>query len=133
MFSEAHRQKNHQNDALAGNTQIEVSVVLQGLAVHTRSEGKVETMFTAAGGTAALSSANRSYMLANGYQMFLEIDGSVPVTGGVRDVQNPLGLRTRESGKKGQKDTTPFHAHSSILNTSDAESRFILLLPRCPS
>ena len=62
------------NDALAGNTQIEDSIVLQGLAVHTRSEGKVETMFTAAGGTAALSGANRSYMLANGYQMFLEFD-----------------------------------------------------------
>jgi len=45
------------------------------------------------------------------------IDGSVPVTGGVHDVQNPLGLRTRESGKKGQKDTTPFHAHFSILNS----------------
>jgi hypothetical protein len=75
MFSEAHRQKNHKNDALAGNTQIEDSVVLQGLAVHTRSEGKIETMFTAAGGRAACLSANRSYLcIANGYQMFLEFD-----------------------------------------------------------
>jgi hypothetical protein len=38
MFSEAHRKKTTKNDALAGNTQIEDSAVLQGLAVHTRTE-----------------------------------------------------------------------------------------------